>query len=105
MTNDVRAYDVIVFGDEVYGVLAAISAAREYRRRTQKYPKVLLISKANLQEGIGGHLVRGGLSYLDRSRVEYDIRKANNLDDFGDPAKIYQEFLQRFGSTKNCPRS
>ncbi len=100
MTNDVRAYDVIVFGDEVYGVLAAISAAREYRRRTQKYPKVLLISKANLQEGIGGHLVRGGLSYLDRSRVEYDIRKANNLDDFGDPAKIYQEFLQRSGVLK-----
>ena len=57
MVNSVNAYDVIVFGDEVYGVLAAVAAAREYRRRTKKYPYVLLMSKASLQEGIGGHLV------------------------------------------------
>ena len=37
MVNSVNAYDVIVFGDEIYGVLAAVAAAREYRRRTKKY--------------------------------------------------------------------
>ncbi len=44
MVNSVNAYDVIVFGDEIYGVLAAVAAAREYRRRTKKYPYVLLIT-------------------------------------------------------------
>ncbi len=97
MVNSVNAYDVIVFGDELYGVLAAVAAAREYRRRTQKYPYVLLMSKASLQEGIGGHLVRGGLAYLDRGQVDRSIRQSLGLDTFGDPAKIYQEFLQKAG--------
>ncbi|MBE9184112.1 FAD-dependent oxidoreductase [Microcoleus sp. LEGE 07076] len=97
MVMDLRFYDVIGFGDEVPGVLAVISAAREYRRRTKRYPRVLLMSKGNLQEGIGGHLVRGGLAYLDRSQIGKELRQSLNLDTFGSPATIYQEFLQKSG--------
>jgi hypothetical protein len=97
MTRDPRYYDVIVYGDEVPGVFAAVSAAREYRRRTKQYPRVLLLSKGNLQAGIGGHLVRGGLAYLDRSQIEKSIRDDLGLPTFGDPAAIYKEFLQRIG--------
>src|SRR4028119_2216223 len=95
MVSDLRSYDVIGFGDEVAGVLALISAAREYRRRTKKYARILLMSKCNLQEGIGGHLVRGGLAYLDRCQVDRDIRLALGLDTFGDPPAIYKEFLHK----------
>lgn len=97
MTTDPRYYDVIVYGDEVPGVFAAVSAAREYRRRTKQYPRVLLLSKGNLQAGIGGHLVRGGLAYLDRSQIDKSIRDNIGLPTFGDPAAIYKEFLQKMG--------
>ncbi|MFB2922527.1 FAD-dependent oxidoreductase [Aerosakkonema funiforme] len=97
MTSNEAFYDVIGFGDEIPGIFAVISAAREYRRRTKKYPRVLLMSKANLQQGIGGHLVRGGLAYLDRSQIEPSLRTSLGLDTFGSPAAIYKEFLQRAG--------
>jgi hypothetical protein len=91
----VRTYDIIVFGDEVPGILALICAAREFRRRNNRYPRTLLLFKGNSQFGVGGHLVRGGLSYLDRSHIPLEIRQNLGLDAFGDPAAIYQEFLQR----------
>ena len=99
MVMDLRYYDVIGFGDEVPGVLAVISAAREYRRRTKRYPRVLLMSKGSLQEGIGGHLVRGGLAYLDRSQISPELKQSLNLDTFGSPPAIYKEFLQKSGVT------
>ena len=92
-----REYDIICFGDEVPGVLSLVCAGREYYRRTGKYPRSLLVFKGNSQLGIGGHLVRGGLSYLDRSAVPLPTRLQNNLDTFGDPPAIYQEFLRRSG--------
>jgi hypothetical protein len=97
MVNGVGSYDVICFGDEVPGVLAVISAAREYRRRTNLYPRVLLMSKGSLQEGIGGHLVRGKLSYLDRNQISLAMQKSLGLDTFGSPSAIYKEFLQKSG--------
>ncbi|XQQ06443.1 MAG: hypothetical protein EDM05_56355 [Leptolyngbya sp. IPPAS B-1204] len=33
-----RSYDFICFGDEVPGILAIVTAAREYRRRTNRFP-------------------------------------------------------------------
>jgi hypothetical protein len=56
--------------------------------------------KSSSLDGIGGHLVRGRLAYLDRSSVPLDIRLALGLDDFGDPPAIYKEFLQRAGVAK-----
>lgn len=95
-----RNYDIICFGDEVPGILTLVCAGREYHRRTGKYPSTLLMLKGNSNLGIGGHLVRGGLSYLDRSAVPISIRRSYNLDTFGDSPAIYQEFLQRSGVHK-----
>ncbi len=92
-----REYDIICFGDEVPGVLSLVCASREYHRRTGKYPRSLLLFKGNSQLGIGGHLVRGGLSYLDRSSVPISIRQQYDLDTFGDSPAIYDEFLERSG--------
>jgi hypothetical protein len=74
-----------------------VCASREYHRRTGKYPRSLLLFKGNSQLGIGGHLVRGGLSYLDRSAVPISIRQQHDLDTFGDSPAIYDEFLERSG--------
>jgi FAD dependent oxidoreductase len=96
-TATVRNYDIIAFGDEVPGILALVCAAREHFRRTNKYPRSLVLFKGNSQLGIGGHLVRGGLSYLDRSVVPADVRKQHNLAIYGDESSIYKEFLKRTG--------
>ncbi|MCU0567229.1 MAG: FAD-dependent oxidoreductase [Oculatellaceae cyanobacterium Prado106] len=93
----IRTYDFIGFGDEVPGILALVSAAREHRRQTGRFPRSLLIFKGNGQLGVGGHLVRGGLSYLDRSHVPLEVRQSLGLPSFGEPAAIYQEFLDRSG--------
>lgn len=53
--------------------------------------------KSSSLDGVGGHLVRGRLAYLDRSSVPLAIRQAYGLGDFGDPPAIYKEFLQRSG--------
>lgn len=92
-----RHYDFIGFGDEVPGILAIVSAAREYRRRLGYYPRSLVMFRGNSAEGVGGHLVRGGLAYLDRSSIPWNLRQVLRLDDFGDPPAIYKEFLQRTG--------
>jgi FAD dependent oxidoreductase len=91
------SYDLIGFGDEIPGILALVSAVREYRRRNNQFPRTLLLFKGNSLLGVGGHLVRGGLSYVDRSSIDINIRKAQGLPTFGDPAAIYSEFLQRSG--------
>lgn len=92
-----RFYDFIGFGDEVPGILTLVAAAREYRRRFSYYPRSLVMFKSSSLDGVGGHLVRGGLAYLDRSSVPLAIRQAYGLGNFGDPSAIYQEFLQRTG--------
>jgi hypothetical protein len=93
--SSIRNYDIITFGDELPGIFALVCAAREHYRRTNKYPRSLLLFKGNSQLGIGGHLVRGGLSYMDRSVVNSDVRKLNNLGIYGESSKIYQEFLTK----------
>lgn len=99
-SSTTRTYDIIGFGDEVPGVLALVSASREYQRRTQKKPRTLLMFKGSSLQGVGGHLVRGRLAYLDRSMIPLDVRQANGISTFGDPAAIYKEFLKRAGVTQ-----
>lgn len=93
----VRTYDVIGFGDEVPGILAVVAAAREFRRRTGRTPRSLIMTPSPLEQGLGGHLVRGRLSYLDRSHVKPSLRKKYGLKTFGAPASLYEEFLKRSG--------
>jgi FAD dependent oxidoreductase len=92
-----RSYDIICFGDEVPGILALVCAAREFYRKTNQYPRSLLLLKGNSKFGIGGHLVRGGLAYLDRSSVPITVQQERQLDTFGDSPAIYQEFLSKSG--------
>jgi hypothetical protein len=94
-TPPTRTYDIIGFGDEVPGILALVGASREFHRRTQRKPRSLLMFKSNSRWGVGGHLVRGGLAYLDRSSVPAEVRQAHGLPTFGDPCSLYKEFLQR----------
>jgi hypothetical protein len=100
MTAAPRSYDFIGFGDEIPGILALVSAAREYRRRIGSYPKSVVMLGGNAQNGVGGHLVRGRLAYLDRSSVPEPTRQSFYLEDFGDPPAIYKEFLERAGVRK-----
>lgn len=93
--NNEPSYDIVGYGDEVPGILSLVAAAREYRRRAGESLKILLVSTGNLDAGIGGHLVRGGLAYLDRSSIEKEIRDRLALERFGAPSNIYQELLQK----------
>ncbi|MDJ0577571.1 MAG: FAD-dependent oxidoreductase [Xenococcaceae cyanobacterium MO_234.B1] len=88
-------YDVIVFGDEVPGVMTAIKVKRELEKRNGK-AKVALITEGNTKRGIGGHLVRGGLAYLDRNQVPRNMR--GELGAFGASSQLYQEFLDITGT-------
>ncbi len=85
-----QAYDVIIFGDEIPGVMTAIKVNRELDKRNGK-AKVALITEGDTKRGIGGHLVRGGLAYLDRNQVPRDMR--GELGTFGASSQLYQEFI------------
>lgn len=85
-----QTYDVIVFGDEVPGVMAALKVKRELEKRNHS-SRVALITEGNTANGIGGHLVRGGLAYLDRNQVPAELR--SQYGTFGRPSRLYQEFL------------
>ena len=76
--EDAQTYDVIVFGDEVPGVMTAIKVKRELEQRNGK-AKVALITEGDTERGIGGHLVRGGLAYLDRNQVPRDKLKRTQI--------------------------
>ncbi len=94
LTN-AQNYDVIVFGDEVPGVMTAIKVKRELEQRNGT-AKVALITEGDTSKGIGGHLVRGGLAYLDRNQVPRDMR--GELGFFGASSQLYQEFLDLTGT-------
>ena len=90
-----QEYDVIVFGDEIPGVMTAIKVKRELEKRNGQ-AKVALITEGDTKRGIGGHLVRGGLAYLDRNQVPRDMR--GELGTFGSSSQLYQEFLELTGT-------
>ncbi len=85
-----QIYDVIIFGDEIPGVMTAIKVKRELEKRNGR-AKVALITEGDTEQGIGGHLVRGGLAYLDRNQVPRDMR--DELGTFGASSQLYQEFI------------
>jgi len=89
--TDAQNYDVIVFGDEVPGVMTALKVQKELKSRRQS-DRVALITEGDTTRGIGGHLVRGGLAYLDRNQVPPDLRDQYGI--FGTPNRLYQEFLR-----------
>jgi len=86
-----QSYDVIVFGDEVPGVMTALKVQRELEKRGHS-DRVAIVTEGNAQRGVGGHLVRGGLAYLDRNQVPSDLQPSYGT--FGRPSPLYREFLQ-----------
>ncbi|MGB3297026.1 MAG: FAD-dependent oxidoreductase [Phormidesmis sp.] len=86
-----RSYDVVVFGDEVPGVMTALQVKRELKARGLE-GQVALVTEGDTRKGIGGHLVRGGLAYLDRNQVPAKLR--SQYGTFGRPSRLYQEFLR-----------
>ncbi|MGB5634435.1 MAG: FAD-dependent oxidoreductase [Waterburya sp.] len=88
--NAAREYDVIVFGDEVPGVMTALKVKRELAK-SDPSARVALITEGNIERGVGGHLVRGGLAYLDRNQVPQDLQ--STLGIFRASSQLYQEFL------------
>lgn len=88
---DAQNYDVIVFGDEVPGVMTALKVQQELKSRRQS-DRVALITEGDTNTGIGGHLVRGGLAYLDRNQVPPNLRDRYGI--FGTPNQLYQQFLR-----------
>ena len=86
-----QTYDVVVFGDEVPGIMAALKVQRELKKRGHS-DRVVVVTEGNTRHGLGGHLVRGGLAYLDRNQVPPDLRSRYGV--FGRPSPLYQEFLQ-----------
>ncbi|MEL7144548.1 MAG: FAD-dependent oxidoreductase [Cyanobacteria bacterium J06573_11] len=92
-SSDADQYDVIVFGDEVPGVMTALKVQQTLAKRNET-ARVALITEGDTNNGIGGHLVRGGLAYLDRNQVPQNLRSQYGI--FGQPSPLYQQFL-RFG--------
>ncbi|MEM6450828.1 MAG: FAD-dependent oxidoreductase [Cyanobacteria bacterium P01_D01_bin.105] len=88
---DAQHYDVIVFGDEVPGVMTALKVQRELRQRGHS-DRVAVITEGDTRRGLGGHLVRGGLAYLDRNQVPPALR--SQYGTFGRPSLLYREFLR-----------
>ncbi len=89
--ENAQQYDVIVFGDEVPGVMTALKVQRELALRGQR-AEVAIVTEGNTANGIGGHLVRGGLAYLDRNQVPQNLR--SQYGTFGTPSALYQDFLR-----------
>lgn len=91
--TQVQEYDAIVFGDEVPGIMTALKLSRQLPNG-----KIALITEADISQGLGGHLVRGGLAYLDRNQVPRDIRSDAGLRRFASSSKLYDEFIQITGT-------
>lgn len=89
----IQEYDAIIFGDEVPGIMTALKLSRQL-----KNGKIALITEGDLSNGLGGHLVRGGLAYLDRNQVPKDIRNDFGIRSFAPSSKLYDEFIQITGT-------
>ena len=87
--TQVQNYDVIVFGDEIPGVMTALHLSHQIQGG-----KIALVTEADLSKGLGGHLVRGGLAYLDRNQVPADVRRRFGIDRFAPSSQLYTEFLK-----------
>ncbi len=84
-----QEYDVIVFGDEIPGVMTALKLKQQLPNG-----RVALLTEGDIRQGIGGHLIRGGLAYLDRNQVPKDIRDRLGLQKFHPSSKLYDEFIK-----------
>ncbi|MDY6806107.1 MAG: FAD-dependent oxidoreductase [Cyanobacteriota bacterium] len=62
-----KKFDVVVYGDELQGICAAIWA----KKTLGKNSKVVLVRSNAAETPLGGLLTRGGLAYLDYDKTPY----------------------------------
>jgi hypothetical protein len=85
-------YDVVVYGDEVSGVCAAIWAQKSLGHKG----KVALVRSNHASEPFGGVLTRGGLGYVDLDKISnwYSEPYAKCFVDFLDKAQVSEACLE-----------
>lgn len=92
-----RHFTALVFGDEPAAIMTALEVVRQLQRLDRRSPpSVALVSDADLDKGLGGTLVRGGLAYLDRNQVPSDMRRW--LPAFAPSSELYRRFLAISGA-------
>ncbi|NEP58247.1 MAG: FAD-dependent oxidoreductase [Symploca sp. SIO2G7] len=82
-------FDVLVYGDELPGICAAIWA----KRTLGDYGKVALVRSNAADEQLGGLLTRGGLAYLDFDKTYWYYQPA---------AQCFRNFLAKANVVEAC---
>ncbi|MDJ0625735.1 MAG: FAD-dependent oxidoreductase [Candidatus Caenarcaniphilales bacterium] len=80
--TDNTKYDVLVYGNELPAIAAAVYA----KRVLGKDGKVVLVRRNTSTEPFGGLLTQGGLAYLDRNQVDKKLTPSS---------EFYKEFLKK----------
>jgi hypothetical protein len=81
-TNKTPVYDVLVYGNEVPAVAAAVSAARGMNGKGN----IVLVRSELPTEPFGGLINQGGLAYLDRNQLSTYLPPSS---------EFYREFLNK----------
>jgi len=82
-------FDVVIYGDELPGICAAIWA----KRTLGDNGRVALIRSNTADEQLGGLLTRGGLAYLDFDKTNWYYQPA---------AQCFRNFLKRANVVEAC---
>lgn len=88
--NKTNFFDILVYGDELPGIAAAIMAQRAY----EKPLRIALIRPNAAHEPLAGLITRAGLAYLDRNQInnEYLNQPKSSENIF---TEFYKEFLEK----------
>ncbi|MCU0544167.1 MAG: FAD-dependent oxidoreductase [Oscillatoriaceae cyanobacterium Prado104] len=85
-----QKFDVVVYGDEVPGICAAVWAKKTLGEKG----KVALVRSNYKSDLLGGVLTRGGLGYVDLDKIP---------DWYNQPyAQCFREFLDKAGVPESC---
>jgi hypothetical protein len=89
-TSADRKFDVVVYGDEVPGICAAIWAKKTLGEKG----KVAVVRSNYATEPLGGVLTRGGLGYVDLDKIPDWYRQPY--------AQCFREFLDKANVPESC---
>jgi hypothetical protein len=85
-----KKFDVVVYGDELQGICAAIWA----KKTLGKNAKVVLMRSNAADASLGGLLTRGGLAYLDYDKTPYWQYRPYS--------KCFLDFIKEAGVAQAC---
>jgi len=84
-----KNFDVVVYGDELQGICAAIWA----KKTLGDEGKVALVRSNTANEPLGGLLTRGGLAFLDYDKTNWSNQPV---------AQCFRDFLKRANVVVSC---